>query len=168
MLFQNPEILIGLQRVVTALVHDSIWREDLLQEALIHLWQSGPETANHSTSWHLQRCQFLVLDRLKSGRSLDAPKHRHKALRLSHESDDQYPLNHPSLQRSHVFQEVAARDIFDVLQRKLRPAESAVLELLAQGLNDNDIAQALKLDRSAVSRRRARIATLAADLGIHL
>src|SRR5437764_13208418 len=65
-----------LQRVIRRLVSDvNLW-EDLLQEALMHLWLIETRRPGQTRSWYVQSCKFHLLHYLASGRSIDSGKRR--------------------------------------------------------------------------------------------
>src|SRR6516164_1425009 len=53
----------------------TLW-DDLLQEALIHLWLTEARRPGQTRSWYLQSCKYHLLHYLVSGRSVDSAKRR--------------------------------------------------------------------------------------------
>src|SRR5262245_46603583 len=64
-----------LQQIVFKLTHDAALREDLTQEALIHLWLRELQRPGQSQSWYFQSCRFFLQNYLRNGRSVDSAKH---------------------------------------------------------------------------------------------
>lgn len=165
--FPTPELVSGVRAVVRTLVPDPPECDDLIQESLILLSSLG---AHHhfALSWCLQRCRFLVLDRLKAGTSIDSPKRRHLGDSIDAQDEPDTLLVNANIDRVQSFQHVCAHDTFEVLRRHLPPQERVVLFYLAQGWSDSQIARLLHLHPSAITRRHSRIAKTAAKLDIGL
>src|SRR5262249_16588809 len=70
------EIRETLERLIRRLVSDANLWEDLLQEALLHLWLIETRRPGQTRSWYLQSCKFHLLHYLASGRSIDSGKRR--------------------------------------------------------------------------------------------
>ena len=64
----------------------TLW-DDLLQEAMIHLWLMEVRRPGQTRSWYLQSCKFHLLHYLSSGRSVDSIKRRDRQLYYEPESD---------------------------------------------------------------------------------
>lgn len=163
----SPELLEGVQRLLKELVSNSADSEDLLQDILLFVW-SLPGQPHRTLSWCLQRTKFLILDKLKLGRSIDAPKRRRFGTSLDSGDDPDDILIRHNLEQKEVIQHVCARDAFEVLWRHLCINDRMILKHLARGLSAPDIARTLGLACSTVNRRRARIAIAATHLGIGL
>src|SRR5262245_56526440 len=69
-----------LEKVVNRITRDPFLREDLMQEAAVHLWKIRQQLPDKTLSWYLQSCAFHLRHYLASGRSVDSPKRR--ALRV--------------------------------------------------------------------------------------
>src|ERR1700740_1086225 len=65
-----------LHRIVCLLTSDADLREDLLQEAIVHLWLLEERRPGQSRSWYLQNCKFHLQNHLATGRSVDSLKRR--------------------------------------------------------------------------------------------
>src|SRR2546427_3728704 len=65
-----------LARIVHRLSSDSAIREDLMQEALVHLWLLEERRPGQRQSWYLQSCKFHLQNYITAGRSVDSPKRR--------------------------------------------------------------------------------------------
>src|SRR5215213_483612 len=79
----------ALVRMVRRMTGNTALREDLLQEALIHLWLTEARRPGQTKSWYLQSCKYHLLHYLASGRSVDSAKRRSGQLeQSSHDLDD--------------------------------------------------------------------------------
>ena len=63
-----------LLRMIGRITPNFALRQDLLQEALIHLWLTEARRPGQTKSWYLQSSKFHVLHFLASGRSVDCTK----------------------------------------------------------------------------------------------
>ncbi len=86
-LFAQPEVRARLADLVRSLTTDTDLQEDLLQEALLHLWQKELERPGQTLSWYLQSCHFHLLDLLKTGRSVHDLRHRGCLVEIPGESE---------------------------------------------------------------------------------
>src|ERR1051325_11067403 len=75
-LIENRKVLELLDRIVCSLASERALRQDLMQEALIHLWQAERDRPGQSTSWYLQGCRFRLRHYLAAGKSVDSAKRR--------------------------------------------------------------------------------------------
>src|SRR5215831_16288917 len=75
-LVEDEHVLDSLGKIVNSVPHEASWRDDLMQEALLHLWRSEQERPGQTTSWYLQGCRFRLQHYLGAGRSLDSTKRR--------------------------------------------------------------------------------------------
>src|SRR6267142_2638164 len=78
----------SLVRMVRKLTANAALREDLLQEALIHLWLTETRRPGQTRSWYRQSCKYHLLHYLASGRSVDSGKRRAGQFYPSDDSDD--------------------------------------------------------------------------------
>jgi len=166
MIFENSHAQDLLRRLAARVTSDRASREDLAQEAMIHLWQQELRCPKQSESWYFQSCLFHLRNYVQRGRSLDSPRRRRARGALStgsrradsaevHLERDESPL--PT---------VCANEILDLLLPKLKEREREVLRCLAEGLELGDIARKLRVSRQAVGKQRRKIALAAARLGI--
>jgi len=164
-LIEDERVLNSLGKIVNSLSHEPSWRDDLMQEALLHLWRSEQTRPGQSTSWYLQGCRFRLQHYLGAGRSLDSGKRRSNQVVVADEkfSTDLFEELHTA---SGHFDEVSARDLRRTISASLRPRECAVLDCLAEGLPTADIARRLRLSCPTVTKYRRKIAHLAAKLGM--
>ena len=66
----------SLLRMIRRITPNTALREDLLPEALIHLWLTEARRPGQTKSWYLQSCKYHLLHYLASGRSVDSGKRR--------------------------------------------------------------------------------------------
>jgi RNA polymerase sigma factor (sigma-70 family) len=172
MLLDCPKILEGLRRIVARLVANSTVHDDLVQEALVHLWAEEHRHPGHSRSWYLQSCQFHLKNYLRKGRSVDSTKRRHDSLPTSNgsetgpEAEPPVDLNDRPDPNGDVFSTVAQREMLALLSNQLDWRGKEILSCLADGLTAREIASKLKLSHTAVIKRRHRIAARASELGL--
>jgi len=166
MLIDESGVRDVLRRVVHSVANDAELHDDLMQEALINLWQQELRRPGQTRSWYFQSCRFHLRNHLCQGRSIDSIKHRTQRC-VSVETVGQSDGPSPDLPRAESPRaSVSAREIFGLLSKRLRPAELAVLRFLAGGHSVRDIARKLKVSHQAVSKHRQAIAALAVQLGI--
>jgi RNA polymerase sigma factor (sigma-70 family) len=171
--FEHSETYSTLLRVVATVTSDRSLQEDLLQEAVIHLWQLNRRRPGQSPSWYFKSCQLHLLNLLRKGRSIDSLKHRKGRTRLlapaaddSREGADLNELVDHSDPEESVFAQVSARDILTSLCQWLDPPDRLILDHLADGLSAREIASRLQLSHTAVLKRQRKIAAVAVSLGL--
>jgi len=166
MLISDRRIHQQLERIVASVSPEASIHEDLLQEALIHLWRVELERPGQAISWYLQSCRFRLRHCLSAGRSIDSGKRRNaQILELGEEMPlrkffERFPANDCS------FEETCTRDLVLTISLALKPAERAVLDCLADGLPTALIARRLHLSAPTVTKYRRKIAKLVLKLGI--
>src|ERR1041385_3446046 len=166
MLCDERQMREALSRMVARVTSDASLREDLFQEALIHLWLQESRTPGQTRSWYLQSCKFRVRHFLAAGRSVDALKRRRGD--VTAEFSESEVNGHESVFESDnsLLGQVSAHEIISLVSRRLRPRARAVLGCLADGLGARDIARELKISHPAVIKHRRAIASLVLSLGI--
>ena len=149
-----------LLRMIGMITPNFALREDLLQEALIHLWLTETRRPGQTKSWYLQSCKFHLTHYLASGRSVDSPKRGRGHSRL--QDDSAPPEAFPELvdPGDSVESQVIARDIISVLSPHLSAPELVVLDCLADGLGVREIGRRLEMSHTMVLRHRTKIASL--------
>jgi DNA-directed RNA polymerase specialized sigma24 family protein len=155
-----------LYRIVCLLTSDREFREDLYQEAILHLWLVEERHPGQSASWYLQNCKFHLQNYIAKGRSVDSPKRRNG--RLSAVGNDEKIgelLSQPESDDT-LLGQVSARDIISQLSSQLTPFEQSVLGYLAEGLKAREIAVQLNVSHPTVIKHRRKIASMAIKLGI--
>lgn len=168
MLIDCDETVRILRRIVARAAANLSLREDLMQEALVHLWQQEQQHPGQRQSWYLQSCRYHLQNYLHRGCSVDSSKHRAVCLLSSgdkaiEDGDDETPDG-----RVGVFAEVSAADMRAQLTKWLTPLERRILNLLINGFSLRDTALRLLLSHTAVAKHRRRMALVAGSLGIGL
>jgi DNA-directed RNA polymerase specialized sigma24 family protein len=135
-------------------------REDLLQEALIHLWLTETRRPGQTKSWYLQSCKYHLLHYLASGRSVDSGKRRAGQYFASQAGDEWDSVPEESDSGNSVLTWVSARDIISLLSPQLLPHEKAVLYCFADGLGPREIGRKLNMSHTMVIKHRRKIASL--------
>src|SRR5690348_2046524 len=79
----------ALIRMIQGTTGNAALRDDLLQEALVHLWLIQTQRPGQTRSWYLQSCKFHLQHYLASGRSVDSAKRRSGQLLSSPASDEE-------------------------------------------------------------------------------
>jgi DNA-directed RNA polymerase specialized sigma24 family protein len=150
----------SLVRMVRKLTANVALREDLLQEALIHLWLTETRRPGQTRSWYLQSCKYHLLHYLASGRSVDSGKRRAGQFYPSDDSDEWETISEKADSGNTVLNSVSARDIISLLSPQLLPHEKAVLHCFAEGLGPREIGRKLNMSHTMVIKHRRKIALL--------
>jgi DNA-directed RNA polymerase specialized sigma24 family protein len=161
----DPEVYERLAKLIQAKTKDSTLREDLNQEALVHLWLTEKENPGHTLSWYLQSCRFHIQHLLDSGRSLDSPKRRHLGCQITCDPAQDSALDQVFRLDANTHEHVDVQDLLAKLRGCLKPKDRLVLYLLADGYGIREIADALGLTHPAILKRVNRIALASANLG---
>ena len=160
MFVDDPSSKASLLKIVRRMNANPTLREDLLQEALIHLWLTENYRPGQTRSWYLQSCKFHLLHYLVSGRSIDSPKRKSRQREMpTDEEDNEKLLNHIDHSDS-LFGWVSARDIISLLASHLIPIERSVLDYFAQGLGPREIGRELQMSHTMVIKHRRKIAAV--------
>ncbi len=165
-LIEEKRVLELIDRIVCSLASERGLRQDLTQEALIHLWRVERERPGQTTSWYLQSCRFCLQHYLASGKSVDSIKRRAAQVPLFEEESEASEMFEQFTGECRELSHACARDIVSSIARRLKPKERAVLHCLADGLSTRDIAKRLNLSSPTVTKYRRNIAGFAAKLGI--
>jgi len=165
-LVDDPEIHSRLAAVAFAVSSDTRLHEDLIQEALVHLWRQENLFPGHTHSWYLQNCCFYLCDYLRRGRSLDSCKRNAGAIGIDQDLEEQPDSIQNILRDDSGISAIIARDIVEELLQRLKAIDRVILLRLDAGAEIKDIAQELRISRQAVSLRRQKIAALAVRLGV--
>lgn len=166
MLIFNAKTRQKLWCIVRQICGDADAREDLMQEALVHLWQQEVQRPAQTQSWYLQSCRFHLLDYLNRGRSVDSFKHRQHQSPASEEAALAQSLSGKPVDSHSPLDSVCALDIVELLSKKLNSREQDILAYLAQGARPREIAKKLRISHQSVSKHRQKLAALAMKMGI--
>lgn len=148
-----------LERLIRKTTTDSALYEDLLQEALVHLWLTERRRPGQTTSWYLQSCKFHLQHYLASGRSVDSTKRRAGQLQFAQDSEEN-GIPEQGDEGNSVVTSVSARELMSLLSPLLSTQENAVLDCLADGLGARAIGRELNMSHTMVIKHRRRIAAL--------
>ena len=157
---EQPVVRESLIRLVQKVTGDLALQEDLMQEALLHLWLIETRRPGQTASWYLQSCKFHLQHYLASGKSVDSGKRREGRLPFAFDSENGEGIPEQSDSGNSVLTNVSAREILVLLSRQLKPQERAVLDCLADGLGAREIGRELKISHTMVIRYRRKIASL--------
>jgi len=166
MLIFNSNVRKKLARIVCQMVANAAAREDLMQEALVLLWQQEIQRPGQTQSWYLQSCRFHLLNHLKRGRSVDSFKHRQGQRPDENEFECSEPLSGNGAQTESPLDSVCALEIVELLSQRLNSREQEILGHLAQGAGPREIAKKLRISHQSVSKHRQKLAALAVKIGI--
>lgn len=166
MIFEKDHAQELLRRLAARVTPDKASREDLAQEAMIHLWQQELRCPKQSESWYIQSCLFHLRNYVQRGRSLDSPRRRRARGSLGTKSQRADSMEIHLGRDESPLPTVCANDILALLLPKLKRREREILWCLADGLEPGDIARKLRVSRQAVGRQRRKIALVATRLGI--
>jgi RNA polymerase sigma factor (sigma-70 family) len=166
MLIDDLETLEQLGKVVVRLTSNPALRDDLMQEALIHLWQTQEQNPGQTKNWYLQNCRFHLLHYLASGRSVDSPKRRASQVLPSDRDDNAEDCLDRLEAADCVLEDVSARDILNSLAKVLSARDMRILLWLTEGAGTREIARKLGISHPMVVKIRRRIAALARKLSI--
>jgi DNA-directed RNA polymerase specialized sigma24 family protein len=150
----------ALVRVIQTTTSNVALQDDLLQEALVHMWLIQTRRPGQTRSWYLQSCKFHLQHYLASGRSVDSAKRRAGQMLGAAHSEEEAKFADEGDPEDSVLDWVSARDLVALLSRHLHASERAVLLCLADGLGPRDIGQRLKISHTMVIKHRRRIAAL--------
>ena len=164
MIFEQRRTRGLLRGMVRRLTSERGLEEDLIQEAIIHLWLREEEHPGQSQSWYIQSCRLYLQNYLRKGRSIDSGKRRLTPAWHDGEDEEQEEVNggiHDPL-----FALVCARDLASELSKWLSPVEKQALNLGVDGLSLREIALRLGVSHTTVIKYRRNIAGLASRLGL--
>jgi DNA-directed RNA polymerase specialized sigma24 family protein len=168
MLCDEPPIRDALAGIVRSVTGRWDWHGDLLQEALIHLWQKESQSPGQATSWYLYNCRCYLCDCLRRGVSVDSPKHSSCRCELNDEFSESEPVPDCLILDEEVVSSTCADDVLEQLTCRLDAINRRILFLLAEGFNERETGEQVGLSQPAVHNRRLRIANLSASLGFLL
>jgi DNA-directed RNA polymerase specialized sigma24 family protein len=155
-----------LRQIVSRMTADRALREDLLQEARVHLWLRQKYVPGQTRSWYLQSCRFFLQNLLRNGRSLDSIKRNARVCPVSEAADEDEAERLHQVDDDPVLGMVSAREIARTLQKSLTPAEHSVFTGLAEGKGIREIASCLHVSHTSVQRLRTKIVAVALRLGV--
>jgi DNA-directed RNA polymerase specialized sigma24 family protein len=169
MLFEVPSIKEQLAGIVQRVSWDPSWNDDLMQEALIHLWRLEEEEPGHALSWYLQSCQFRLQHYIATGRSVDSWKRSQQRISFFPPGEEEQEEGEPPLPHycdSTAASDTSAEEMLCLLRDCLPKSHLTVLAYLSDGLSSREIGQELGVSHKTVLKQRRQIATVARGLGI--
>jgi RNA polymerase sigma factor (sigma-70 family) len=166
MAMEEASIRESLAALVRRMTTNETLQQDLLQEALIHLWLVETRRPGQTRSWYVQSCRFHLQHYLGAGSSVDSAKRRNGEIQFLPGTDDEEELLEQGDSGNSVLTWVSVREIMSLLARHVTPQEKAVLDCLADGLSAREIGRELGLSHTMVIRHRRKIAALLTSFGI--
>ncbi len=163
-IIQRPSVLAALRRIIRSVTSNLNLYDDLLQEALVHLWIQLQLRAGQRWSWYRQDCYFHLKNEMQHGTSVDSPRHRALVDENCAGPDGCEPRD-PHAEQN-LLSSVSARDIIAELVPLLDTSERVLLPFLAVGCGVREIARHLCLSHTGVIKRRRKIALATRALGI--
>ena len=164
LLIDEPTVQRTLRRMIIRMEANHETREDMMQEALVHLCKKEQRHPGQSRSWYLHSVKFHLTHVKAAGRSLDSAKHRQAETTLCAENNAGDEL--PVALDDGIMSEVNAHDIFSLLLSRLAPMDQSILKAMRDGLRIREIGVRLGVSHVFVLRHRRNIASLAVRLGI--
>jgi RNA polymerase sigma factor (sigma-70 family) len=159
MLVSNPRVRAKVRAIAKAISSNPSDHEDLLQEMMIHLWQSEHAKPGQTESWYLQSCKYFGRDYQKRGRSVDS-KHRAGCVLLS--MDEKVPENGPTVEPTNgqdFRDQLCLSDILALVKERLTAAQQMLFDALATGASVSEVSERLGCSHQYVSKQRKKIAT---------
>lgn len=153
-----PETRRSLERMVACLTSQRLWQEDLVQEAVIHLWQEEQRHPHQSQAWYLRSCWFHVRNRMRKGRSVDSPRRRNGHVVSLDDLDESSDALRDATTNGSVLESVVLRDLLSALSEGLTSLEREILACVLNGLSTRETARRLHLSHTCVATKRRQIA----------
>ncbi len=154
----------ALERMVRGATTNETLRDDLMQEALVHLWQTETRRPGQTRSWYVRSCHFHVKHYLAAGRSVDSAKRRYAQVDAEEGEDGEEMQEFDRRWEDTALDVVELRDLFSLLSGRLGRDGQAVLRWLAEGLSTREIGRRLGISHTMVVKHRHKIAALVARL----
>src|SRR5438034_11484298 len=82
MFLEDPKIQAAVSRIINGMTSDEQLRKELASEAVICLIKLKKKKPRAKRAWYLKSCKNCLLDYLRTGRSLDSHKRRHRGRSL--------------------------------------------------------------------------------------
>ena len=166
MLVDAPATRFRLSAMVARLAPPH-WREDLLQEALIHLWRLEEQDPGREEDWYLRGCRFHLQNSLRQGRSVDSLKRVRSQVCECETTFDDWDLLDRGTATGSFWEDMSVNDFTAQLSLWLTPREQATLGCLMDGMSARETAKRLDISHTMVNRHRSQIANLAVKLGMN-
>ncbi len=160
MITDDKRVLTVIRRIVFKVSSNPAMTDDLMQEALVHLWKLEQSKPRQTTSWYLQSCRFHLLNHLSRGRCVDSVARNNRKLRVTETPPELEESDHS------VVSQVSAQDLYQVFSKRLSELDREILYRFCQGCTPAEVASELNLAHQTVLKHRRKIAQLALKLGI--
>ena len=161
MIFEQRSTRGLLRGMVRRLTAEPAQEEDLIQEAIIHLWLRETEKPGQTQSWYIQSCRLHLQNVLRRGRSVDGRRRRQigdPPIEIEPQEDLEARVDNT------LFSFICARDLVAELSKWLTPTEKQILSLSHEGLSLREIGGRLDLSHTSIRRHQRSIAALASRL----
>ncbi len=146
-----------LRQIAEGMSSDPSERDDLLQEALIHLWVTQLQRPGQTTSWYVQSCRFHLRHYLARGRSVDSKKRSANRADLF-ATDEPVSFDVPAIEGQNDCEvQATINDDIRVLSDQLTSSDKRMLEYLLDGLTLREAASKLEISFPTALKRRRRI-----------
>ena len=168
MLVEEPKFQNSLEMVVHRLAPDGTSQEDLVQELLVHAWETERAFPDKTWKWYLRSCWFCLQKRLRHQRRTDPmlslqPQHCEQWPSDGFDSDDEC---HAQFDCDDSFMSLLiAEDLTRVLYSRLRRTDLLVFSDLCEGWEVPEIAHRRHLHAQTVRTIRSRIKCQTRALG---
>jgi len=165
MLIEDADTRSRLSGMVRKLTNNAALHDDLMQEALTHLWLEESRLPKQTPSWYIQSCKFHLQHCLQAGRSIDSGKRREGQIQIDHQEENG-ELFALGVTESVAFSYTSEREVVTWLSARLQPMEQTVLSQLTEGWGVREIARQLSVSHQTVIKCRRKIADLLRRFGI--
>jgi DNA-directed RNA polymerase specialized sigma24 family protein len=127
-LVEDPEAHKHLRAMTGRIESNQAVRQELLQEALLHLWLKEQDRPGQTPSWYYQSCRRFLGRLRRTARSVDLPRSGWRRVEPHAGTEDEC-WDRAEASNNRVMSEVCARDLLTALGRLLKPNRKAVLDL---------------------------------------
>jgi len=160
MLIQNKNIQEKLKAIASTLSGNRTDPEDLMQEMMIHLWQTETKKPGMTDSWYLQSCKFHARDCVRKGKSVDV-KTRPDITIVPWENRDEQSGNSFEPVDPHDFRsQLMVNDLADYVTRKLDGDMKIVFQGIQNEMNLSDISRSMSVCHQKISYSKKKIAQI--------
>src|SRR5512137_492946 len=120
MLVEEQATKDSLSRIVRQMVSNAALQEDLLQEALIHLWLMESHRPGQTRSWYLHSCRFHLQHYLASGRSVDSRKRGNREVDFTFWDGDAIHMPDHDAADTAFLAQICAHELISLLSHQLK------------------------------------------------
>jgi DNA-binding NarL/FixJ family response regulator len=158
MLAEDPEFLQDLESIAQGITSNFHLREVLVHVASIHVSQLELSEPNQKRTYYVKGCKNHMLNWLAQGTSVDSLKRRHNGRDAWDMEQCSSWMPEGLVAKEDVLAAVCAKDLIAVVSKRLTPRDRLILEALAKGYGEGEIAEQMGISRQAVFKRRQKIA----------